>query len=351
MLLNPRRQRNQEISLRRLLLPLFLLSFMSCRSTPYADESRFEFSQPQMGVPFRIVLYAASKTNAEAAASAAFRRIAQLNDILSDYDTDSELNRLCRTAGQGVAVSVSPDLWTVLARSQQIAYDSDGAFDITVRPVVSLWRNARREKKFPDSRRLAEARALVGWTNLVLNQRNRTAQLLLPDMRLDLGGIAKGYAVDEAMKVLRAHGIQRVLVSGGGDLAVSGPPPGQKGWRIEIAPLDAPNAPGKKFVLLSHRALATSGDVFQHVELDGKRYSHIVDPRTGIGLTDHSLVTIIARDCTTADVLATAVSVLGPSKGIALVEPTSGAAAYIVRKPAETPEIAQSKRFGGFVER
>lgn len=304
-----------------------------------------------MGVPFRIVLYAPSRTNADAVASAAFRRIARLNDILSDYDTDSELNRLCRTAGQGVAVPVSPDLWNVLVRAQETARQSGGAFDITVRPVVSLWRNARREGKFPEARRLAEARALVGWTNLILNPSNHSAQLLLPDMRLDLGGIAKGYAVDEAMKVLQAQGIHRALVSGGGDLVVSAAPPGQKGWRIEIAPLDVPNAPGKKFVLLSHCALATSGDVFQHVELDGKRYSHIVDPRTGFGLTDHSLVTIIARDCTTADALATAVSVLGPGEGIPLVQRSRGAAAYILRKPAETVEIAQSKRFGRFLEK
>jgi thiamine biosynthesis lipoprotein len=190
----------------------------------------------------------------------------------------------------------------------------------------------------------------VGWTNLVLNPANRTAKLLIPDMRLDLGGIAKGYAVDEAMKVLRAHGIRRALVSGGGDLVVSAAPAGQKSWRIEVAPLDVPNAPPKKFVLLSHAALATSGDVFQHVELNGKRYSHIVDPRTGIGLTDHSLVTIVAPNCTTADALATAVSVLGPTKGSKLVERKRGAAAYIVRQPAGRLQAVQTARFAKFLE-
>ena len=124
----------------------------------------------------------------------------------------------------------------------------------------------------------------------------------------------------------------------------------QKGWRIEIAPLDVTNAPPARFALLAHAGLATSGDVFQHLEIDGKRYSHIVDPHTCVGLTDHSLVTIIARDCTTADGLATAVSVLGLERGLDLVERTSGAAAHIVRKPGEQIERLESKRFKRFYE-
>ena len=322
---------------------------LGCRSIPH-EETRFEFTRPQMGVPFRIVLYAPDEARAKAAAEAAFARVSELNDILSDYDTDSELNRLCRTAGENRSVPISADLSEVLARSQEMARRSGGAFDITVRPVVSLWRNARREKKFPEARRLAEARRLVGWTNLVLEIRTRTAKLLVPDMRLDLGAIAKGYAVDEALRVLKGHRIRRALVAGAGDLAVSGPPPGQKGWRVEIAPLDVPGAPARKFAVLVDAALATSGDLFQHVELDGKRYSHIVDPRTGIGLTDHSLVTIIARDCTTADALATAVSVLGPSDGMALVRRSRGAEALVVRKPDEKIEAIQSPGFAQFME-
>ncbi len=322
---------------------------LGCRTVD-RPEMRFEFTQPQMGVPFRMVLYAPDEARAKGASQAAFARVSQLNDILSDYETDSELNRLCRTAGEGRAVPVSLDLWAVLRRSQEMARRSHAAFDITVRPVVSLWRNARREKKFPDAKRLAAARTLVGWTNLVLNARDRTAELLVPDMRLDLGGIAKGYAVDEALKVLAANGIRRALVAGAGDVAVSGPPPGQKGWRVEIAPLDVPHAPPRRFALLTHAALATSGDLFQHVELNGKRYSHIVDPRTGIGLTDHSLVTIIARDCTTADALATAVSVLGPTDGISLVQRTPGAEAMVIRQPNDRIEAVESRGFKNLLE-
>jgi thiamine biosynthesis lipoprotein len=164
-------------------------------------------------------------------------------------------------------------------------------------------------------------------------------------MRLDLGGIAKGYAVDEALAVLGRMGIRSALVSGGGDLAVSAAPPGQGGWRIEVPSPDTTNGAPTTFVLLKHGALATSGDLFQHLEIDGVRYSHIVDPRTGMGLTDRSQVTVIARDCLTADSLATAVSVLGPPAGLNLIEQTPGAAARILRQPGERLEVVQSRRF------
>jgi len=316
------------------------------RQDSTASAARFEFMQPQMGLPFRIVVYAADQPSADAAARAAFARISQLNDILSDYDTDSELSRLSRTAGEGRAVPVSTDLWFALERSQAMAARTGGAFDPTVGPLVSLWRKARRENQLPRPDLLAEARAAVGWGKLRLDPKARTATLLVPNMRLDLASVAKGYAVDEALKVLRAHGVNRALVAGAGDMAVSDPPPGKVGWRIEVAPLDATNAPPPRFVLLRRAALATSGDLFQRVEIDGVRYSHIVDPKTGLGLTDHSLVTVIAPDCATANSVATAASVLGPQAGLKLIEATPDAAGRIVRKPGTVIEAFESRRFG-----
>lgn len=331
-------------------LSLGLLVLAGCTSMKQSSTERFEYTQPHMGLPFRIVLYASDRSAADAAAAAAFDRIQELNDILSDYDMDSELSKLSHSSGQGKEVELGRDLWAVLEQAQRLAQRSAGAFDITVGPCVNLWRKARREKRLPQPAQLADAREAVGHEKLRLDPRHHTAQLTAPGMRLDLGGIAKGYAVDEALKILRARGVSQALVAGGGDMAVSGPPPGQKGWRIEIAPLDVTNAPPARFAILAHGGLATSGDVFQHLEIDGKRYSHIVDPHTCVGLTDHSLVTIIARDCTTADGLATAVSVLGPERGLDLVERTSGAAAHIVRKPGEQIERLESKRFKRFYE-
>lgn len=329
-----------------------VLGLTGCR-TPEpksATLERHEFAQPQMGVPFRIVLYAPNSEVAEAAARAAFARIAELNAVMSDYDSDSELSRLSATAGTGRAVPVSADLWRVLARAQDLARRSDGAFDVTVGPAVILWRKARRDRALPDPARLARARAAMGWQHLELDARARTARLRAPGMKLDLGGIAKGYAVDEALKVLAAHHVHHALVSGGGDLAVSGPPPGRRGWRVELAPPEPLPGVPSRWVILRHAALATSGDLFQHVEIGGVRYSHIVDPRTGVGLTDHSQVSVIARDGLTADSLSTALSVLGPDRGLQLANQYR-AGVWMVRRPDHGWETHQNRYFGRWLEK
>jgi thiamine biosynthesis lipoprotein len=202
----------------------------------------------------------------------------------------------------------------------------------------------------PDPERLKEALHAVGYKKMRLNATNHTVELLVPGMKLDLGGIAKGYALDQELRVLATHGVQRALVSGGGDMAIGDPPPGKKGWRVEIAPIDATNAPPKDFVSLSRVGLATSGDTFQRLEIDGKRYSHIVDPHTGIGLIDHSLVTIIAPDCMTADGLSKSVSVLGPKKAFPLVQQVPGAEVHVVRAPEDRIETEESAGFRRFRE-
>jgi thiamine biosynthesis lipoprotein len=311
---------------------------------------RYEYQRPEMGVPFRIVLYAADQNTANAAAEAAFQRIAQLNAIMSDYEEDSELSRLSRSSGIGRPVRVSDDLWFVLKRAQELAERSGGAFDVTVGPFVNLWRRARRQHQLPEPSRLAQARAAVGYWHMRLDPKQQSIRLLVPNMRLDLGGIAKGYAVDQALEVLRHHGAPSALVEGGGDLGVSHPPPGKKAWRIELSSLDVSNAPPVQYVLLKNAALSTSGDLYQHLEIDGRRYSHIVDPRTGIGLTDHSIVNVIAPRSITADSLTKVVSVLGPAKGLALIEKTPKVAARVIRAPGDRLEIAESSRFADFYE-
>jgi thiamine biosynthesis lipoprotein len=302
-----------------------------------------------MGVDFTIVLYAQNEDAAQRGFKAAFARIEQLNGIMSDYDPQSELSRLSHAAPTEKPVPLSDDLYVLLKQSLHWSRASDGAFDVTVGPIVRLWRRARRQQELPSSERLAEARAAVGYQNLRLDPEHKTAALAKPNMRLDLGGIAKGYAVDEALKTLRALGIRRALVNGSGDIGAGDPPPGETGWKIGIAPLEADGPesvrPPSRILLLANRAVATSGDAFQYVEIAGKRYSHIVDPRTGLGLTDHSSVSVVAPNCTTADALASAVSVLGPDKGLALVDRTEGAAALLLRAPHGKPQTHASKRF------
>jgi thiamine biosynthesis lipoprotein len=249
---------------------------------------------------------------------------------MSDYQPTSELMRLCAKAG-GEAVPVSPDLFDVLSRSQEIAKQTDGAFDVTVGPVVRLWRLSRRTQRLPDPEKLAAAKALIGYQHVVLDPKARTVTLKKPGMQLDLGGIAKGFAAEAAQAVLGQQGITRALVAASGDIVLTGPPPDGDGWTVGIGAVseEEKTAPTLR---LHDAAVSTSGDAFQYVEIGGKRYAHIVDPRTGMGMTDIYQVTVVARDGTTSDALATALVVLGPQKGLKLVEEMDGVSARFVRK-------------------
>jgi thiamine biosynthesis lipoprotein len=307
-------------------------------------ENRFEFSRTEMAVPVRVVLYAPDEKTANGAAEAAFDRLHQLNGILSDYDPNSELRRLCDASSEGRSVPVSEDLWNVLSYAQALSTRTCGAFDVTVGPIVRLWRRARRREELPPPEMIKESLDLVGHRLVRLEPETHGVELLKPGMRLDLGGIAKGYAIDQALAVLRRRGITRALVDAGGDVGLGDPPPDRPGWQIAVAALD-PNSPPSRYVQLSCAAIATSGDTWQFVEFDGKRYSHLVDPHTGVGLTDHSTVTIVAPNAMTADALASAVSVLGPEKGIRLIDDTPGSAAFIVRAPEGRVETYESEQW------
>jgi len=304
--------------------------------------SRFEYHRRAMGVDFSIVLYGAEKGAANSAAAAALDRVTLIDSICSDYQADSELRRLCARAKAGKAMPVSGDLARVLQRSQQVAKLTGGAFDVTVGPLTKLWRRARRQKKLPPADRFRQARMLVGHRLLEVDGPVRQVTLKRAGMRLDLGGIAKGYAVDRAMEVLARHGFTRAMVDGSGDLAVGDPPPGRTGWKVEVESL---GSPGRRppVLELSNTAIATSGDTYQSVTIDGRRYSHILDPRTGLGLTTRSSVTVIAADATTADALASAISVMGPVAGQKLIEKTRGVESLFVTRVENRSTIRRSQ--------
>ncbi|HTG45548.1 MAG TPA: FAD:protein FMN transferase [Verrucomicrobiae bacterium] len=324
---------------------IFLVAGCASLHDPGKHLQRFEFEEPQMGVPFRIVLYASDQAQAEAGADAAFRRIAQLNAKMSDYETDSEISRLSRSSEEGSPeVKVSEDLWKVLAASQRLSERSDGAFDITVGPCVALWRKARREKEMPDAARLENARGKVGFTNLILDEKAHTARLLKKGMRLDVGAIAKGYAADEAIKTLRQSGIRTALVAASGDLSLGDAPPGSDGWRVEIIGYDRPEGPPSIAARLANCGVATSGDLFQRLEIEGVRYSHILNPFTCVGMTNHALATVIAKDCMTADSLATA-SIIAESAASIEIADQFGAGVRIIRMEQNAPAVSKNRRF------
>lgn len=285
---------------------------------------RFQYSQMHMGVRVTITLYAPDAGTAERACRSAFGRIAEIEQITSHYRRNSELMRLCARAG-GAPVRVSDHLYFVLQRAVLLSSRTQGAFDVTVGPFVQLWRRARTTGQFPTEQELNEAKRRVGYRKMVLDPKHRTVQLLVPGMQLDLGGIAKGYALDRALAELRRHGIRRALLEAGGDIVAGLAPPGTTGWKIKVA--NAP--PDRQWVYLAQAAISSSGDTEQYVEYLGKRYSHIVDPQTGWGLTTRVAATVIARDGITSDSLATALCVLGERQGMKLIRTVPGARAYI----------------------
>jgi thiamine biosynthesis lipoprotein len=288
--------------------------------------TRFTYTEYHMGVDARLVVYAPNQPAAEDACAAAFVRIAALDSMMSDYRVDSELTRLSAHAG-GPPVRVSPELFGVLRRAQEVARYSNGAFDVTVGPLVALWRRARKTGALPDPVAIERARRRVGWQKLRLDERARTVRLTVSGMKLDLGGIAKGYADDEAQRVLRRHGITRALVEMGGDIVVSGPPPGTDGWTIRVP--NAGDDHGPVDLPFAHRAISTSGDTEQFVVVGGRRYSHVVDPRTGQALTNRVQITVAAPDGLTSDPLSTALILLGAEDRRKLLSDYPGAKAYV----------------------
>ena len=279
-----------------------------------------------MGIIARLVVYAPNKAVVEKACTAAFARIAALESIMSDYRRDSELMRLCDQAGEP-PVPVSRDLFIVLQRAQEVARRAGGAFDITAGPLISLWRAARKTGVLPNSADVQRARSLVDWRKLRLDERARTAHLAVSGMRLDLGGIAKGYAADEAHRVLKHHGITRALVELGGDIVVSGPPPGTSGWTIQVPNAGKGRQPAE--LRFADRAISTSGDTEQFTIIGGRRFSHVVDPRTGQALTNRVQATVVAPDGLTSDPLSTALTVLGPGERKRLMRAYRGTRAYV----------------------
>ena len=309
-----------DTTMLRLLLLLVILfaPLAACSSGPALE--RFEFSRICMGVQARVVTYSPDRESAVSGAAAAFEVLGELNGKFSDYRPDSELMVLCAGAG-GPPVKVSPELLEVLLAAEEISEKTEGAFDITVGPAVRLWREARKTGKLPDAAALERARRLIGWRMVNVDRRAGTVRLERAGMQLDLGGIAKGFAAEKAVGVLKARGLSRSMVSLAGDIAVGDapPPPGEAGWRIKVAgeqgTKEAGPDDGSETLVLTNVCVSTSGDAEQFVEIEGRRYSHIVDPRTGLGTEGGVSVTVVHTSGAVADALPTAACVLGVWKG------------------------------------
>jgi thiamine biosynthesis lipoprotein len=290
-----------------------------------------------MGTMFQIKLYAPDEQSAKAAFQSAFARITQLDNELSDYKPDSELN-LATKAAASHPVHISDDLAAVLTTSQQISEETSGAFDVTIGPLTRLWRQARKDHQVPSPEAIHQAQSRCGYRKLHLDPKSQTMTLDSPNMQLDLGAIAKGYTADEALQVITKLGIHSALVAASGDLAFSDAPPGQTGWKIGIGS-------SNRVLLLTNLAVSTSGASEQFLESGGKHYSHIINPVTGMGLLNDITVTAISRHGLLADGADTAASVLGYEQGMAFIEKHPGLAAFISENVNGQIHSMESSRF------
>lgn len=311
-----------------------------------AQLHRYTFTMPAMGTEFKMVLYAPNPAIAWNAVRAAYDKICQIEKIFSDYDDDSEISRLCATAGTGQWIKVSEELWFILNFAISISQKTEGAFDVTIGPYSNLWRRARRKHMLPDSDLLNEAKKSVGYNYIKLDASTKSVLLEASRMRLDFGGIVKGYAIDQALEVLRSKGLNHVLIAASGDHRLGEPPPDHPYWIIE-APF--PTQSDCVRLCLKDVAIATSGDMYQYLEINGNRYSHIIDPRTGYALTKRIQTTVIAHTGLLADTLATAICVLHPDRSLELIKSFPGVEARIYILENQNWQIITSSGFNRYV--
>lgn len=296
---------------------------------PSVAGTRHQFSRPLMGTTFSITCHHSDRALAEKAAAAAFAEGARINAIASDYLPDSELSRLAGTP-VGQPVAISPTLYELLDQARRIAEMTGGRYDPSLGPLTRLWRETRRSRRLPDPETLAAARRACGWRHFSLDPDTRAITLKLPGMAFDLGGIAKGHAADRMLDIMRKYGVPSSSIVAGGDIAAGEAPPGRPAWRVGLKTFN----PGRadEVIALENAAVSTSGDLFQHVEIDGVRYSHILDPATGLGLTRPLAVSVVAPRGTLSDPLATAACVAGPELAASLLK-TWGATDFRIRRP------------------
>lgn len=288
-----------------------------------------------MGTFSRVVVLAKSNDVAQQCAEAALHVQRHVDELMSTYILESELSSVNQHAFHE-AVRVTEETFAVLEQAKRFSELTDGAFDVTIGPLSDLWRKAGDANVPPTDAEIAAARGKVGHDKLILDPEAMTVKFVAEGMKLDLGGIAKGYAIDRSVEVLKQGGAVGGMVDIGGDVRCFGTPPrGKPTWVVGLQdPAVAPDdmATDKLLMALNvtDAAVATSGDYRRFTEVQGQRQSHIMDTQSGRGANTLISVTVIAPDALTADALATAVSVLGPEKGLALIEPLPHTEAILI---------------------
>jgi thiamine biosynthesis lipoprotein len=298
-----------------------------------------------MGTSVQVQAIGGDETTRRAAIDEAFAAFAEVDRLMSNYRDDSELARINRGAGHE-AVAVSDPMFSVLDAARRVSTASNGAFDITVGPLVRLWGFYDKQPHVPTPAELTAVRPLIDYRNLVLDAKLHTAHFTHPDVELDLGGIAKGFAVELAAGVLRRRGLSG-FIDAGGNQYLLGTPLGKRIWTVGIKNPDVPDRV-LGVVETGEISVSTSADYYNFLVANGRQYGHILDPRTLQPSTAALSVTTLSPDGTLADAMSKAAFILGPQAGLALVDSFPGMSAVIVyRKPDGTAGVAVSKRLAG----
>ncbi len=329
---------------------LVLLMLVACASScEQARARKFYQERECMDTVVGVTVFDTSAGHARRAIEAAFARIDEVVALADRYRPNSEVSKLIASGGP---MRVSPEVYDLLKTAKDMAERTGGAFDITCGPLLIMWKQCGRAKRLPTKEELKRALAPVGSDGIVLA--DGTAKLAKPGMKIDLGGVAKGYAVDAAIAALRRAGITSALVNAGGDMAMIGPRPGKPNWSIGV---QDPRKPDDQKAMVCTLALppcavATSGNYQRYVEIEGRRFSHIVDPRTGWPCASVPSVTIVSKSSAmAADAWATAASVLPPDETLKLINADSDLEALLVTIQDDGElGLAMSKGFAALVK-
>jgi thiamine biosynthesis lipoprotein len=304
----------------------------------------------------RIVAYGPDTDAVARTVDRTFARMSELEHLLSRYDPESDVSHM-NAAPPGMPVTVSEETCQVLEAAAVAWKRTGGVFDVTVGPLVSLWREAGKRGSLPSEEELARALAAVGLDKLRLaptsaspgEPGDRQVTLTVPGMSLDLGGIAKGYIVDQAILFLKGEGITSALVAGGGDIRFLGRRGDGEPWVTAVRnPATESGEPFLTLLSVADSAVLTSGNYARYVTIGGRRYSHIVNPRTGWPESEVSSATVIGPDATSTDALTTTLTILGPEEGVKLIESLPGYECLIVTGEKDDLHLARSRGFNRY---
>jgi FAD:protein FMN transferase len=325
---------------------IFLLLFPFTIS---AQLKRFQFSENKMGSSFNVIFYHTDSAEAMSLAKECFLIVDSLNNIFSDYSSESEVGKLALQSSQ-TDIKVSDELFAMIVRSKDVWKRSGKTFDITIGALTQLWRKTKKENRFPSEAEIKPAKDLTGFKNLIIDERSKVISFKKQGMRLDFGGIVPGYAAQRVIDFLKTKNINIALADASGDIVMGDAPPGKDGWAIGINLPENENEIWDKKLELKNFAVSTSGDIYRYTIHNGIKYSHIIDPKTGYGVTSQRNVTVITKYGTDADWLATACSILPIKKALALAE-KEHAAILIATLNGEKIITYKSKSFDKYFQK